>query len=92
MVVDALEYIAGLFGIEKTQWQAHEFYPEIGEDGNVYMGAYIKQNTAADKLYHGAPKEQSKLGNKDNINKLQVMCVDARIYNDLCKERKDELQ
>jgi hypothetical protein len=92
VVADALQDVAGHFGIEKSHRQTHQFDKEIGNQGDVDARAQVQQYPATNKFDGCAAEGQYQLSNQYQVDETNVLVVDPDIDNGLSEERNNQLQ
>jgi hypothetical protein len=85
MIADALCKVAGEFGIEETDGQAHELGQKIGNDLHINPAAHVYQYHGTDVFYPYHTGDENELCDEDEIYKIDLPVADAIVNNRLCE-------
>jgi len=90
MIVYPLHDIPCPFGFEEDQGQLHQFYEEVGDDGNVDTGADVQEEVAPEEVDDGIAHEEGELEEEDEDDEVYLFVSYSVIDHALREEGEDE--
>ena len=91
VVVDALQDVARHLGVEVAHRELHHLDEEVRNQGDVDACAQMQQYPSAYELHGAAAEGQHQLGNEHQVDKSEILVVDAEVHDALREEGEHQL-